>query len=43
MVRSNPDGFRDENEEYGSRVLDTDAVHAHGGKRRKEDLHTVDA
>jgi diguanylate cyclase (GGDEF)-like protein/putative nucleotidyltransferase with HDIG domain len=43
MVRSNPDGFRDENEEYGSRVLDTDAATAHGGKRRKEDMHTVDA
>jgi HD-GYP domain-containing protein (c-di-GMP phosphodiesterase class II) len=30
MVRSNPDGFRDEHEEYGSRVLEGDDSQPHG-------------
>jgi len=43
MVRSNPDGFRDENEEYGSRVVEGETTHVHNGKRRKEDLTPLDA
>ena len=30
MVRSNPDGFRDEHEEYGPRVVEGDEAHRHG-------------
>jgi HD-GYP domain-containing protein (c-di-GMP phosphodiesterase class II) len=29
MVHSNPDGFRDEHEEYGSRVVEGDEPHGH--------------
>ena len=43
MVRSNPDGFRDENEEYGSRVIEGETTHVHKGKHRKEDFTTLDA
>jgi diguanylate cyclase (GGDEF)-like protein len=43
MVRSNPDGFRDENEEYGSRVVEGETTHVHKGKHRKEELTPLDA
>jgi diguanylate cyclase (GGDEF)-like protein len=43
MVRSNPDGFRDENEEYGSRVIEGETTHVHSGKRRKEDMTPLDS
>ncbi|MEO8456819.1 MAG: diguanylate cyclase [Chloroflexota bacterium] len=44
MVRSNPDGFRDENEEYGSRVLEGETTHAHNKKKHsKEELTPLDS
>jgi diguanylate cyclase (GGDEF)-like protein len=43
MVRSNPDGFRDENEEYGSRVVEGEPTHTHRRTQRKEDLAPIDA
>jgi HD-GYP domain-containing protein (c-di-GMP phosphodiesterase class II) len=42
MVRSNPDGFRDEHEEYGSRVIEGDEAHRHATKTLPHDLATID-
>ncbi len=41
MVRSNPDGFRDEYEEYGSRVVEGDEAQRHATKN-PHDLATSD-
>ena len=43
MVQSNPDGFRDENDEYGPRVVEGETTHVHQAKHRKEELTTLDA
>lgn len=43
MSRSNPDGFRDENEEYGSRVVEGETAHVDNGKHRRENLTPLDA
>jgi HD-GYP domain-containing protein (c-di-GMP phosphodiesterase class II) len=50
MVRTNPDGFRDEHEEYGSRVVVDGHDHAskkhnkeHKAKARDKELTPIDA
>lgn len=43
MVRGYPDGFRDENEEYGPHVIEGETTHVHKGKLTKEELHALDA